>query len=469
MPAPTLAELRSAREKAGADVQRLAAESQAEGFAATAEWDASWQKANDTYNAALAAEEAGIAAANRANAADRIRTDADRLNAASRATLRPDYTPTVQGNPNRLPATARPHGPLRAFRGADAAVQAERAGMWAAATLYQSSAAQRWCHENGVSTERSALPSEPSAVMNTNDNNAAGYFVPNEVEYAIQELALAYGVFRQYAEIVPMASGTKDSPRWTGAMTAYWVAEGAAPAESNPAWDMIGLVAKELKALSKMTRVLDEDSVVDLGDKITLALAEAFTYAEDNAGFNGDGTSTYGGITGLVTKILAAAAAYKQAAAGNVSDVTLDLDDFNACVAQLPNWPNFSPVWFMHKTVWANSAQRLQMAAGGVVPADIQAGARPMLLGYPVVFVNVMDPTPTVNEIAAILGDLRLVSKLGNRRGRTVEMGFENDDFTKGLMSVLGTQRVAINNHTVTDPRNASNTGPVIGLKLAAS
>ena len=42
-------------------------------------------------------------------------------------------------------------------------------------------------------------------------------------------------------------------------------------------------------------------------------------------------------------------------------------------------------------------------------------------------------------------------------------------DFTKGLMTVLGTQRVAINNHTVTDPRSTSNPGPVIGLKLAAS
>jgi hypothetical protein len=48
-------------------------------------------------------------------------------------------------------------------------------------------------------------------------------------------------------------------------------------------------------------------------------------------------------------------------------------------------------------------------------------------------------------------------------------MGFENDDFTKGLMTVLGTQRVAINNHTVTDPRSSSNTGPVVGLKMASS
>lgn len=464
----TLAELRAAREKAGATVTRLAAESQAEGFVTSAEWDAGWDKANADYNAAVAAEEAGIALNNRALRAAEVRANESRLNDAGRANLRPDYTP-ASSNPNRLPATARRHGPLRAFRGADAVDRAERAGMWAAATLYQNAQAQRWCQDRGIATERGGFADGPAAVMNTNDNASAGYFVPNEIDYTVQELALVYGIFRRFAEVVPMGAGTKDSPRWTAGMTAYWTAEGSKPTESNPAWDLIGLVAKELKALSKMTRVLDEDSAVDLGDKITLALVEAFTLAEDNAGFNGDGTSTYGGITGLVTKILASAAAYAQAATGNVSAATLDLDDFNACVAKLPNYPNMQPVWFMHKTFWANSAQRLQMALGGVVPADVQMGAKPMLLGYPVEFTNVLESAPTVDEIGAILGDLRWSSKLGDRKGRTVEMGFENDDFTKGLMTVLGTQRVAINNHTVTDPRTSSNPGPVIGLKLAAS
>lgn len=465
----TLSELRAAREKAGADVVRLSQEAAAEGFTASAEWDATWTKANGDYNAALAAEEAEVTRLDRANRAAAVAADAARLNSAGRSALAPDYAPPAAAGSPRLPATPRRHGPIRAFKGADAAVRAERAGMWAAAAIYGDERAARWCRDNGIAVARDTGGFGPSAVLNTTSNGAGGYFVPDEVDYAVHELALQYGVFRQYAEIVPMGSGTKESPRWTAAMTAYWTAEGSAPTSSDPAWDMITLVAKEVKAMTKMTRVLEEDSAVDLGDKITMALAEAFSYAEDNAGFNGDATSTYGGVTGLITKILASSAAYDDAASGNVSDVTLDLDDFNACVAKLPNWPNFNPVWFMHKTVWANSAQRLQMALGGVVPADVQAGARPMLLGYPVVFVNAMDPTPTVSEIAAILGDLRWSTKLGDRRGRTVEQGFVNDDFSKGLVTVLGTQRVAINNHTITDPRDSTKTGPVVGLKLAAS
>lgn len=470
---PTLAELRAAREAAATDLQAHAARLNADGYQPTAEDDTSWQAAETRYNTAIAAEEAETTRlatqSARAATTDRIRADSERLNAAGHRVLRPNYTPPA-GARDRVPARPRHHGALRAFRGEGAVDRAERAGMWAAASLYRNSQAIQWCQQNDVPLVFGSLDGDrPAATLTTTNNSGAGIFVPNEVEYAIQELALEYGVFRQYAEVVPMSSGTKETPRWSSGMTAYFIGETDAPTSSDPAWDLIQLVTKNVGAMTKMSRILDEDSVIDLGDKVTMALAEAFTYLEDNCGFNGDGSSTYGGITGLTTKLLAQSASYAQAASGNVTDLTLDLDDFNACVAKLPNYPGLNPVWFMHKTVWANSAQRLQMAAGGVVPADIQAGAKPMLLGHPVVFVNVMDSTPSVSEIAAILGDLRLVAKLGDRRGRTVESGMINDDFTKGLMTILGTQRFAINNHTITDPRSTSNTGPIVGLKLAAS
>src|SRR5262249_48799289 len=148
--------------------------------------------------------------------------------------------------------------------------------------------AQRWCEANGVAIVRGPASDGPSATLSTTDNAAGGYLVPDEVDFAVYELALKYGLFRQYAEIVPMGSTTKETPRWTAGMTAYWTGEGAKPTSSDPAWDLILLVAKDLKAMTKMTRNLDEDSAVSLGDKITMALAEAFSYAEDNAGFNGD-------------------------------------------------------------------------------------------------------------------------------------------------------------------------------------
>lgn len=365
-----------------------------------------------------------------------------------------------------LPATPRRHGPLRAHRGENAVQRAELAGMWAAATIYGDATARRWCAENGIEFGRT-----PLATMNTTDNNSAGVFVPNEVEYSILELAEQFGVLRQYAELVGMASGTKDSPRWVRGMTAYWTAEGNKPTATDPAWDMIKLVAKDLKALTKMSKNLDDDSVVDLGDKVVMCMAEAFFNAEDAAGFNGDGSSTHGGIVGLVAKLTEAgnAASLHTAVTGNITPETLDVDDFNQVVAKFPNWSALQPAWFCNKAVWANAMQRLQLNAGGTLPQDIARGGQASFLGYPVVWVNVLPKAPTAGQTAIVFGDLRYSTKLGDRRGRTIESGYENDDFTKGLVSILGTQRVDIVNHTITDPRNASNPGPVMGLRLAAS
>lgn len=452
-----MSRLQALREKKTSQAAAIQAEAErltADGYTPTAEEEAAWEKLNADYSATckqvdrLESAELAVASAQRANATG-ITTSV-----ISDGRERGEDKPKVFASPRR-------HVALNAFK-SQGVEAAERAGMFYAAAIFGDARAARWCAENGVNYG-------PSAVLNTTDNSKGGLFVPDEVDYAVQELALEYGAFRQFAEVEPMASDTKTSPRWTAAMSSYWIAEGAAPTQSDPAWDLISLIARNIGAWTKLTRQLDEYSAVNLGEKITRNLAEAFSNAEDNAGFNGDGTSTYGGVDGLITKILAASAAYVDAATGNVSPATLDLDDFNNVAAKLPNYAGIMPAWFCHKRVWAESMQRLQMVAGGVTPADIAAGGRPSFLGYPVVFVNVMDSTPGVSEIAAILGDLRWSSKVGDRRGMTVERGLDGNDFSKGLISVLGTKRVAINNHTITDPRNTSNPGPVIGLKLAAS
>jgi hypothetical protein len=71
-------------------------------------------------------------------------------------------------------------------------------------------------------------------------------------------------------------------------------------------------------------------------------------------------------------------------------------------------------------------------------------------------------------NIAALFADLGMGVKVGDRRGRTVQAGYENDDFTKQLITILGTQRLDINVHTVVDPKGDSTIsgGPIMALKL---
>jgi len=390
--------------------------------------------------------------------------DADKTDAAKTKTA-----PIVQlggGEHENETIYATPHrhnGRLMSFKGPDAAKRAHTAGMWAAATLFGNQKAKDWCKNQGLATN-----GYEAAFLNTGIASGAGYLVPDVMEFAVAELMLEYGVFRQLADVVNMTSLTWSGPRRAGAMTAYFVAEGSAPTQSDPKWDQIKLVAQDLGAFTKLSRDLNEDSAVNIGDKITMELALAFATKEDQCGFNGDGTSTYGGMYGLRTKILATSAAYITAAAGNTTPDLLDLADFTKCQGALPMYAGMQPAWIMHPQVYANSMANLMLGQGGNTVADIQAGTPRAFLGSPVVLSNAM-PTfanSTTGTLPILYGDVRMSSKMGVRRGITVESGLINDDFTKGLITILGTERFQINNHTIVDPVTADY-GPVVGLKLA--
>jgi HK97 family phage major capsid protein len=218
-----------------------------------------------------------------------------------------------------------------------------------------------------------------------------------------------------------------------------------------------------------MSRQLNEDALIDLGDKWAMAAAVAFSYAEDNAAFNGDGSSTYGGITGLFTKIaLSANAASVRTATGHTTPSALTISDYATVVGAFPNYPGANPCWICHKEVWANSMLPLQMNAGGALPVHIMEGGKPQLLGYDVEFTQVAPKVSaaTTGTIPILFADLNLSTKLGDRRQRTLRVGEINDDMIKQLMTMFAASRVDIVNHTITDPKNSSNAGPVIGLKL---
>jgi HK97 family phage major capsid protein len=266
-----------------------------------------------------------------------------------------------------------------------------------------------------------------------------------------------------------MSSETLMTPRWSQAMIAYWIGRGAAPTQSDPAWNAVQLVTKDMGAMTKIANQLSEDSLIDLGEKITRNVAFAFAHAEDDAGFNGDGTSTYGGINGLITALgLTANANSVVTATGHASVTALTNADFLKLAGQYPSYPTAVPRWLCHKQVWSQSMAALQLAGGGNRVEEIAAGGKMGYLGYPVEFVQVMPNAPTSGQIAVLFGDPALSVKVGDRRGRTIQSGWINDDFTRQLVTILGTQRLDINVHTIVDPKGDSTItgGPMMALKL---
>ena len=68
-------------------------------------------------------------------------------------------------------------------------------------------------------------------------------------------------------------------------------------------WDDVNLVARKLAVLTRMSSELAEDAIIDLAAWLAEEVAYAFAEKEDDCLFNGDGTSTYGGIQGVLNKL----------------------------------------------------------------------------------------------------------------------------------------------------------------------
>lgn len=354
----------------------------------------------------------------------------------------------------KLPAKAKRHGVLSAYTGPDAERDAYIAGNVILAGIYGSEPAIQFCRNHGL---------QVNATLTTGTNSSGGFVTPDEMQAALIRLREERGVFPRFANRVPMGADIIRVPRLLADVTAYWVGEGSEITASDTTLGDAELMARKLAALTKVSSELDEDAVIDIGDMITQSMAYAMADKIDDAAFNGDGTSTYGGVLGL-KNALDSTNAVVTAASGNNSALTLDLDDFEAVLAAYPQYTAANPQWYMHSAVYFSSAFRLMHAAGGNTNMTIANGVNvPMCLGYPVQFTQVMPSTTgtLASTIIAYFGDLRLGAAYGTRRNARVEVSteryFEND-----LIGIKTTERVAINIH---ERGTTIRTRPIVALK----
>jgi len=286
-----------------------------------------------------------------------------------------------------------------------------------------------------------------------------------------------YGVFRANSRNVPMTSETKAVPRRDAGLTAYWVSEADSITASTMGWSQVTLVAKKLGVLAYLSSELSEDSYIDVGNELADEIAWAFAKMEDDCGFSGDGTSTYGGITGVRSALLNLSATRANIAGlfvgtGNLWS-ELVLADLNQVVGRLPQYADTSrAAWYVHKRFYHTVMERLSLAAGGVTAAEIAGGQREFrFMGYPVRIAQAMPGVEANDQVCAILGDLTLGTRFGDRRMTTIALS-EHTAFTSDQLAIRGIERFDI---VVHDVGNASATaasqvpGPIVGLLTAAS
>ena len=330
---------------------------------------------------------------------------------------------------------------------------AYRFGRWVAACNGHTKSLL-WCKDYGV-----RIKTHQETV-----NSAGGYLVPDEFSDQLISLREEYGVVRNNASIIPMASDVKRIPRRTDTMTAYWVGESASITASDQTFDQVNLVAKKLAARTKISNELNEDAMINLGDTLAGEIAYAFAKSEDEAAFNGDGTSTYGGTMGLKSNVLAGGTT----AANSATATSVNMASISAMMAKLPHYADTNNTkFYCHKQTYAEILANLANSSNGAGIAETFTAKRvPQFLGYEVVFVSAMTKSSggsfTSNDHMLYFGDLSQACYLGDRRSTTMAFSDSADSaFEQDEISVRGTERVSI---VTTNLGTASVAGSVVVL-----
>ena len=366
-----------------------------------------------------------------------------------------------------VPATRRPKiwSNLKNFKddnNGEAVEKAMRFGHWLLASRGNRKSLN-FCESNGIEVK-----------AHTEGVNAAGGFlVPEEFENELISLREQFGVFRREARVRPMSSDTLRIPRRSATLSASFVGEATAGTESTMTFESVLMVAKKAMVLTTVSSELNEDAFVNLADDVAGEIAYALAKKEDECGFTGDGSSTFGGITGVIPALEAGTngVTFFTTAAGrdDVTDLTdAEVSAFMALLPQFADSPNAK--LYMHKGTWHAGFERLLATNGGTSGRERAEGfAGPTFLGYPVVFSQVMPNMSSsaglsADGVVAFFGDLSQAASFGDRRQTEIQISdsalnaFEQDE-----LAIRGTERFDINVH---DVGSSTESGPIVGLKL---
>lgn len=344
------------------------------------------------------------------------------------------------------------YGKLKAFEREE---DAHRVGMWIRGNILGKKEAARWCVDHGVGTRD----------MSEGILSAGGATVPVEMASQYIRLVELYGVFRRNARIWPMGSDMLKIARRKTGLTAYVLGENAAATEADQGWDNVTLSAEKFGVMPRVSNELIEDSAIALADSLMLDIALAFSTIEDQCGFIGDGTSTYGGMSGLTNIMIDGNhnAGKIVAATAHKTWATLDVPDLTNLMSALPLYARKNAKWYCSSVAWDRTFSRLMAAAGGNRLDTLTQEVQLKFLGHPAEISQVLPNGATTdysNKVMILFGDLSMSSAMGTRRElqiRVDQSRFLDQDQT----AFMATERFDIVNHNCGDNTNA---GPVVAL-----
>lgn len=396
----------------------------------------------------------------------------DALQGGPRSTNERDSIPWGQAGREMVHAAN-----LRAFRGLGKLLGREdheiayRAGMWAKGAIFGDAHALRWCQDHGVAmTQGNPEQLGYQRSMTEGVFTSAGWLVPVEMETAIISNREQYGIARRICNVIPMGSASMTIPRITNNVTAYFVGEGTSGTESDTAGDQVQLNLKDLMAFTQIGKSTAMDAVIPLAEMVAREQARAFAIKEDACLVVGDGTSTYGGMRGLVTLLETAAYAggrYTNPGTANSCDTfdEVTTTDTAGVIGKLPVYARSGARWLVSGVFEAMVFGKLKLAAGGNTGTTLRDGVvESDYAGFPVSVAHDMPAgasTDYSNKVMAILGNFSLGVAFGSGSGMMMTV----DPYTSAhlnLIRIITTERIDIVAHGVN--KSTTVAGPIVCL-----
>ena len=342
-----------------------------------------------------------------------------------------------------LPSGVRKVQGLKSFSGPDASEKAFAFGMFIRSCNGDYQASQ-WCTEHGIDTGK-------FAVHNSTTNSAGGYLVPTQFSDDMARLIYSYGVARKNCKNQNLSTDTFNRPKRLTGLQAYPTAESAAITESTKSYGNIQLVVKDWSILTRMTRQLSQDSLINVADDLMSEIAYQFAYAEDNCLFNGTGAAGYATITGLQKKITDIAADPSENPTAPLVEASLSgfaMDDVISLMGKISGFSLPGSKWFLNSTTYYTTLLQAAYATTGTGVANVISGVgEDRFMGKPVVYCDAI-PSNII-----YFGNLEQAVDFGDRGQYAVDfsdsatVGGENV-FERNQIAVRGFERFDINVHS---------------------
>lgn len=349
----------------------------------------------------------------------------------------------------RVPAKARRHGVLKAFNSDyEGEKDAYTVGRWFMAKVLNHQASQRWLRERGMYAQQEETAGQGLEL------------VPEPLEAAILKRLDMISSWTTKVRTSVMTSATLKIPDRLAGVTVYYPDENAAITPSNMTLAQQLLTTRKMATLTQVGSELNEDSVISVMDMLADDIAYEIAKKTEQDAFIGDGTATYGSVTGLAGSI---GANSTETGAGPAASA-FTLANYEAVVALNPFFQGSMPEWYCSSAVYASSMLPLQNAQGGSTGTELGGGYARLFMGFPVNIVQSMDKGSTVSTDQVYFGDLSQAVYYGVRRGFSIatstDYGFNTDSiYIRGIVR----NAITVDNH------DTSEAGPITALATAAS